>query len=76
MYPVMLPGENSGLRFIDDLSRREGPDGLLREWYGTPPDPLGRLFLRVLDAIEARLTSLRSRSTRPSYRRQPSHPYV
>lgn len=76
MYPVMLPGDTSGLRFRDEPSRREDPDGLLHEWNGTPPDPLGRLFLKVLDAIEGRLSAVRDRRTRPFYRRQPSHPYA
>jgi hypothetical protein len=63
MYPIMLPGtHNEALRFRDEPAFGKDPDGVVRDWHGTPPDPLGRWFIRILDGIVDRIARLRFHS--------------
>lgn len=75
MYPIMLPGAIPGLTYNDQTSSARNPDGLASEMYGTPPDPVGRLYLRVLEGIEDRMASIGLPRLNLRVRRRPaSHP--
>jgi hypothetical protein len=68
----MLPGTNAGLSYQDHTSSTTNPDGLAREGSGSPPDPIGRLYMKVLLALEDRLSSLRHPNPNLRPHRQPS----
>jgi len=72
MYPIMLPGDTSFLAYRDETSSIANPDGIRQQVYGTPPDPLGRIYLRILDGVAGRLSSLRLPRLKSPFRRRPA----
>lgn len=48
MYPVMLPGSPGE---SDGFSSYRNPDQLFPERQGTPPDPVGSLYVRFLERL-------------------------
>jgi hypothetical protein len=70
MYPIMLPGENPDPYRWDGQSSLSNPDGLKEVYSGPPPDPAGQVFLRLLDAVEDRMSSIRLPRLRLSFRRR------
>ena len=56
MYPIMLPGNNTE---SNGFTSFRNPDGLFPKQQGTPPDRLGVLFVRLLEALEDGWNDLR-----------------
>jgi hypothetical protein len=59
MYPIMLPGDNPEPYRQDWQSSPSNPDGLRTQYSGQSPDRIGQLYIRLLDAIEDRMSSIR-----------------
>lgn len=70
MYPIMLPGDNPDPYRWDRHSSTSNPDGLGEQYSGPPPDRLGLLYLRLLDAVVDRMSSIRFPRLRLSFRRR------